>query len=33
MTAEDLLHHVFPWEIRAGVERIEAESPEPVEGE
>lgn len=22
MTAKDLLHHVFPWELATGVERI-----------
>ena len=30
MTAKDLLHHVFPWEVTTGVERVEddAESTE-----
>ena len=23
MTAKDLLHHVFPWEVTTGVERVE----------
>jgi hypothetical protein len=22
MTAKDLLHHVFPWEVTTGVERL-----------
>ena len=22
MTAKDLLHHVFPWEVATGVERL-----------
>lgn len=26
MTAKDLLHHVFPWEVATGVERVEATS-------
>ena len=25
MTAIDLLHHVFGWEVASGVERLEAE--------
>jgi hypothetical protein len=24
MTAKDLLHHVFPWEVTTGVERVES---------
>lgn len=23
MTAKDLLHHVFPWEVTTGVERVD----------
>ncbi len=23
MTAKDLLHHVFPWELATGVERLD----------
>ena len=25
MTATDLLHHVFPWEVATGVERADAD--------
>ena len=25
MTAIDLLHHVFPWEIASGIERLDSE--------
>lgn len=25
MTAKDLLHHVFPWEVTTGVERFDYE--------
>ena len=31
MTAKDLLHHVFPWEVATGVERVDAEEPETLE--
>lgn len=33
MTAKDLLHHVFPWEIDAGVERLESQADEPTAAE
>jgi hypothetical protein len=26
MTAKDLLHHVFPWEVTTGVERLGVDS-------
>lgn len=25
MTATDLLHHVFPWEVATGIERFETD--------
>ena len=28
MTATDLLHHVFPWELTTGVERVEHDAAE-----
>lgn len=28
MTARDLLHHVFPWEVTTGVERVELDNDE-----
>jgi hypothetical protein len=31
MTAKDLLHHLFPWEVTTGVERLESEEPENAE--
>lgn len=31
MTARDLLHHVFPWEITTGVERLESEESDATE--
>lgn len=27
MTARDLLHHVFPWEVTTGVERVDGDEP------
>ena len=29
MTAKDLLHHVFPWEVTTGIERVESDDVEP----
>ena len=31
MTAKDLLHHVFPWEVTTGVERVDAEESDSAE--
>ena len=31
MTAKDLLHHVFPWEVTTGIERLDAEESEVLE--
>ena len=31
MTAKDLLHHVFPWEVTTGVERLDAEESNAAE--
>jgi hypothetical protein len=28
MTAKDLLHHVFSWEVTTGVERLDAAEPD-----
>lgn len=28
MTAKDLLHHVFPWELATGIERLESDDVE-----
>jgi hypothetical protein len=33
MTAEDLVRHVFSWEVSAGVPRLEADQLQPVEDE
>jgi hypothetical protein len=31
MTARDLLHHLFPWEITTGVERMDSEESDDTE--
>lgn len=28
MTAKDLLHHVFPWELATGIERLDSDDVE-----
>lgn len=31
MTAKDLLHHLFPWEVTTGVERLDADESDAAE--